>query len=79
MNLKEVFEDPQVQHLGLQHTVRHPTQGDIRLASNAVRPSDTPVMVEKPPPLLGEQTEAILCEAGYQVEQIERMRSAEAI
>ena len=32
-NIKQVFEDPQVQHLGLAQPVRHPERGEIRVQS----------------------------------------------
>lgn len=78
-NLKEVFEDPQVRHLGMEKVTRHPARGEVRLVGSAVRLSATPVVIEKPPPVLGEHTEALLRELGYGEEQVKRLRAAGAI
>jgi crotonobetainyl-CoA:carnitine CoA-transferase CaiB-like acyl-CoA transferase len=74
-SLEEVFADPQVQHLGMEVTVRHPERGEVRLVNSAVRLSATPTSVEQPPPVLGEHTDALLREIGYDGATIERLRA----
>ncbi len=43
----EVFEDPQVQALGMRVRVPHPKLGEVDLVRNGVRLSDTPVRIER--------------------------------
>lgn len=63
--IDEVFDDPQVKHLGLPQTIEHPKMGSSNLIGNAVQLSDTPVKFHRAAPLLGENTEEILTELGY--------------
>ncbi|HOW49846.1 MAG TPA: CaiB/BaiF CoA-transferase family protein, partial [Rubrivivax sp.] len=58
-NIDQVFDDPQVQHRGMRVPMRH-ASGEISLLASPLRFSDTPVRYELPPPLLGEQTDAVL-------------------
>ncbi|ESR25355.1 L-carnitine dehydratase/bile acid-inducible protein F [Lutibaculum baratangense AMV1] len=59
----EVFDDPQVRHLGTFMDLDHPTEGRVRAIRN-------PVWVDgsreghrmSPPPALGEHSEAVLAE-----------------
>jgi crotonobetainyl-CoA:carnitine CoA-transferase CaiB-like acyl-CoA transferase len=74
-SLEEVFADPQVRHLGMEVSVRHPERGEVRLVNSAVRLSATPTSVEQPPPVLGEHTDALLREIGYDAAAIDRLRS----
>ena len=56
----EVFQDPQVQALGMRVSVPHPKLGKVDLVRNGVRLSQTPVRVEQPSPELGEHNSEIL-------------------
>jgi formyl-CoA transferase len=56
----EVFDDPQVQMLGMRVKVPHPKLGEVELVRNGVRLSDTPVQVDRPSPELGEHNQEIL-------------------
>jgi crotonobetainyl-CoA:carnitine CoA-transferase CaiB-like acyl-CoA transferase len=59
-NLREVFEDPQVRHRGVQVEVPHPLSGTVKLAANPIRYSATPIEQYTAPPLLGEHTDEVL-------------------
>ena len=58
-NIDQVFDDPQVRHRGVRTSMPH-ASGPISLLANPMRFADTPVRYELPPPLLGEQTDAVL-------------------
>ena len=70
----EVFQDPQVQHMGIPKTMDHPTMGSTRLIGSAVNLSDTPPRFIRPAPLLGEHTDEILTRYGYDKETIAAFR-----
>ena len=61
-NLQEVFADPQVNGRGMVTRWPHPLQPDLKLVSNPMKLSATPVRSELPPPLLGQHTEQVLRE-----------------
>ncbi|MDQ7850877.1 MAG: CaiB/BaiF CoA-transferase family protein [Armatimonadota bacterium] len=74
--LSELFADPQVLHRGLVVEMDHPTAGRIRQTGLPVRLSETPGAIRTPPPRLGEHTEAILQELGYDSRAIETLKGA---
>ena len=61
-NLQEVFADPQVNGRGMVTHWPHPLQPDLKLVSNPMKLSATPVRSELPPPLLGQHSEQVLRE-----------------
>jgi formyl-CoA transferase len=74
LNIKQVFEDPQVQHLGLAQTVRHPERGEIRVQGLPAALSRTPGAIRRAAPVHGQHTEEILAEFGYSREEIAALR-----
>ena len=60
--LDEVFEDPQVEHLGMRQDVPHPRVGTIGLVRNGLRMSATPPAIRSAAPELGEHTDEILAQ-----------------
>jgi len=72
--LDEVFADPQVKQYGFPIDIEHPTMGAVKLVGNAVDMSRTPPRIDRPPPVLGEQTEEILRQIGYESSQIDSLR-----
>ena len=73
--IDEMFDDPQVQHLGMAHPVEHPALGPTRIVSQAARLSRTPFNVHGATPELGAHTDEILGALGYDTAGIEDLRS----
>ena len=77
--IDEVFADPQVQHLGMAAPAQHPALGDIELVAQPIKLSGAEFTVRSPTPELGEHTEEVLTEAGYDANAIAALRQADAI
>jgi crotonobetainyl-CoA:carnitine CoA-transferase CaiB-like acyl-CoA transferase len=75
----EMFDDPQVRHLGIAQAVSHPVLGDIRLVGEPVALSRTPASVATPTPDAGEHNAEILAELGYDATAIARFKAEGAI
>ena len=60
--LDEVFDDPQVAHLGLRQDVPHQRVGTVGLVRNGLRMSATPPAIRSAAPELGEHTDEILAQ-----------------
>src|SRR5439155_1073701 len=58
----EVFEDPQVRHLGLVTEIDQPGYGKAKMLAFPVRASATPATIRRPAPRLGEHTAEVLGE-----------------
>jgi crotonobetainyl-CoA:carnitine CoA-transferase CaiB-like acyl-CoA transferase len=78
-NVKEVFADAHVQHLGLAVEVKSPTLGEITIQNVPVTLSRTPAQVRTAAPEMGEHTDDVLREAGYTAEEIARFRKDEVV
>jgi formyl-CoA transferase len=61
-NMKEVFEDPQVQHRQLRVDMPHPLGGVAPVVASPLRLSETPVEYRLAPPTLGQHNEEVLKE-----------------
>jgi formyl-CoA transferase len=59
-NMKEVFEDPQVQHRKLRVDIPHPLGGIAPVVASPLRLSETPVEYRLAPPTLGQHNEEVL-------------------
>ncbi len=79
LNLKEVFEDPQVKHLGMVSPMTHPKMGPMNLLSSGIRMSETPPVMRLPPPMLGENSEEILATLGYEAAAVAALRKGGVI
>ena len=61
-DFQQVFDDPQSLHRGIAVTTPHPYAQEQRYVANPIRYSDTPLTVYDTPPLLGQDTEAVLAD-----------------
>lgn len=76
--MNEVFEDPQVKHLGLAARVPRP-QGDLNLVGPAMRLSRTPSVMKRAIGPAGEHNVEVLRELGYTDEEIEALQADRVI
>ena len=75
----EVFDDPQVKHLGLIAEVDQPGHGRVRMLAPPFRASATPPAIRRPAPRLGEHTREVLADLGLAEAEIDRLAKAGAI
>jgi crotonobetainyl-CoA:carnitine CoA-transferase CaiB-like acyl-CoA transferase len=74
-DLAAAFASPQVAARGLLTEVEHPVLGILQQVGPPFELHATPASVRTAPPLLGEQTDAILAELGYAAEEVARLRA----
>ena len=60
--IKDVFDDPQIQHREMEISMPHPLsgKGQVSLIGSPVKMSETPVSYRNAPPTLGQHTDEIL-------------------
>ncbi len=73
---EELLEDPQVLENGFLTSVDHPLMGPVRMAGPMIQMTETPLSATTPSPTLGEHTDAVLRELGYDDARIAAMRAA---
>lgn len=71
--------NPQIQHREMVREIVHPVGGTMKVLSNPIRLSETPIEDYAPPPLVGQHTDEILTAAGYSVDEIQALRRASAV
>jgi crotonobetainyl-CoA:carnitine CoA-transferase CaiB-like acyl-CoA transferase len=74
MNLAEVFADPQVLALEMVLEIEHPGYGPVRMPGFPVKLSATPAQLRRPAPALGEHTDQLLRDFGYDAGRIAGLR-----
>ncbi len=75
-DMRDVFAEPQVQHLGMVKTVVSKRLGEQRLVGQPVTLERTPSTLARAAPRRGEHTEEVLAELGYDAAALARLKSA---
>lgn len=78
-NVAEALNDPQVRHLNLVENVEHPLAGAMKFVGPPVSYDNFPESRSSPPPLPGQDSDAILRELGYSDESIAALRTSGAV
>ncbi|AXS41658.1 CaiB/BaiF CoA-transferase family protein [Breoghania sp. L-A4] len=78
-SIDEVFENPQIKHLGMAQPVHSTERGDTHLVGQPIIMSRTPSTISEPPPTCGQHTDAILGDLGYSAREIAEMREDSVI
>lgn len=73
LNVKEVFEDPQVKHLRLTRKVAHPALGEIELLASPIDIEGASKELHSAAPDVGEHSREILQTIGYRDDQISEL------
>lgn len=74
-DIGQVFDNPQVHHLGLAQPVTSQERGETSLVDQPILMSRTSSHITAPPPLAGQHFRDILKEIGYSDDQIDFMES----
>ena len=78
-DIREVFEDPQVRHLGMVWQVPHATLGEAGVVRTPLNIEGHSPGIRRPVPALGEHAEEILAEAGLTTDEIAALHAAKAL
>jgi crotonobetainyl-CoA:carnitine CoA-transferase CaiB-like acyl-CoA transferase len=74
--IDKTFAEPQVRHLGIARPVKHPKLGDIEVVGQPINLSDFPQPAAlRPTPDLGQHTDDVLSELGYDPAAIATLKS----
>jgi crotonobetainyl-CoA:carnitine CoA-transferase CaiB-like acyl-CoA transferase len=73
--IHEVFDNPQIKHMGIPKQITHPKMGTTNLVGSPINMSGTPPKFFRAAPLLGEQTDEILQRLGYDNDAIKELRT----
>jgi formyl-CoA transferase len=73
---EELLEDEQARENGYLTELEHPLMGPVRMAGPMIQMSETPLSVQGSSPTLGQHTDDVLRELGYDEERITGLRDA---
>lgn len=79
LNIGEVFDDPQIRHQKMRLRIEHPRHGPLDVLGFPIKFSDDPCRIHRLPPDLGEDTDAVLTELGYDRAAISELRESRVI
>jgi crotonobetainyl-CoA:carnitine CoA-transferase CaiB-like acyl-CoA transferase len=73
--IHEVFDDPQIAHMGIPKQITHSKMGTTNLVGSPINLSGTPAKFFRAAPLLGEHTDEVLAKLGYDKNAIKELRT----
>ena len=79
LDVKQMFENEQVKHLGMAVPVKHPALGEIMVQAPPVTLSRTPGSVRLHSPDTGEHTDEVLGELGFSASEIASLRAEKVV
>jgi crotonobetainyl-CoA:carnitine CoA-transferase CaiB-like acyl-CoA transferase len=77
--VQEFMDDPAVRHHDMVHEYDHPEVGRLRVMGQPLLFADTPARDPGPPPTLGQHTDEVLREIGYDAAAIGDLRARKVI
>jgi crotonobetainyl-CoA:carnitine CoA-transferase CaiB-like acyl-CoA transferase len=78
-NIGQMLNDPQLAARDMIETLMHPTVGATRVIGAPIKLSENAATVRTPPPVLGQHTDAVLAEIGYDASAIAALRQKRVI
>ncbi len=78
-DMPAVYADPHVQAREMEVEIEHPTAGRVKNIGIAVKLSQTPGVIRRPAPTLGQHTAEILAELGLTPDEMAQLRAAKVI
>jgi crotonobetainyl-CoA:carnitine CoA-transferase CaiB-like acyl-CoA transferase len=75
----EVFDDPQVRHLGSLRRLEHPREGEMWVVNPPVWLDGERPGAMQPPPVLGEHSDEVLAELGLGAAEIAQLRKDKVV
>ncbi len=78
-DIGQMLNDPQLAARNMIETLMHPTVGATRVIGAPIKLSENEASVRTPPPVLGQHTDAVLGEIGYDAGGIAALREKRVI
>jgi formyl-CoA transferase/CoA:oxalate CoA-transferase len=78
-NIGQMLTDPQLAARNMIETLMHPTVGATRVIGAPIKLSENEATVRTPPPVLGQHTDVVLGEIGYDATTIAELRSKRVV
>ena len=77
--IAEVFDNPQIKHLGIPKKITHPKMGASNLVGSPINMSATPPQFFRAAPLLGEHTHEVMAQLGYDENTVTELKESGVI